>query len=43
MLKTCNSPDKLAESFVVGEGAVILLCEDMINIFHAPILQELSR
>lgn len=42
-LKTCNSPDKLAESFVVGEGAVILLCEDMINIFHAPILQELSR
>lgn len=38
VLEACRSPDKLAESFIVGESAVILLCEDMVNILHAPIL-----
>lgn len=42
-VQACSLPDKLAESFVVGESAVILLCEDMINILHAPVFQELSR
>lgn len=42
-VQACSLPDKLAESFVVGESAVILLCEDMINILHPPVFQELSR
>ena len=36
-------PDKLAEGLVVGEGAIILLREHMVNVFHAPVFQELSR
>lgn len=35
-------PDKLTEGFVVGEGAVVLLGEGVINILHAPVLQQLG-
>ena len=35
-------PDELAESLVVGEGAVVFLSEDMVDIFHSPVVQQLS-
>lgn len=35
-------PNKLAEGLVVGEGAIILLREHVVNVFHAPVFQELS-
>lgn len=34
-------PDKLAEGLVVGEGAVVVLSEDVVDVLHAPGLQEL--
>lgn len=37
------SPDKLAEGLVVGEGAVVFLSKDMVNVLHAPGLQQLGR
>lgn len=36
------SPDKLAEGLVVSEGAVVFLSKDVVNVFHAPGLQQLG-
>lgn len=35
-------PDKLAEGFVVGQWAVVLLSEHMVNVFHAPVNKQLG-
>ena len=35
-------PDKLAEGLVVGEGAVVLLSEDVVDVLHTPSLQQLD-
>lgn len=35
-------PDKLAEGLVVGEGTVVFLSKDVVNVFHAPGLQQLG-
>lgn len=36
------SPDKLAEGLVVREGVVVFLRKDVVNVFHAPCLQQLG-
>lgn len=38
-MKRVISPDELAEGLVVGEGAVVFLSKDVVNVFHAPGLQ----
>lgn len=35
-------PDKLAESLVVSEGAVVFLSKDMVDVLHAPVIQQLG-
>lgn len=37
-----SSPDKLAEGLVVREGVVVFLRKDVVNVFHAPCLQQLG-
>ena len=36
-------PDELAEGLVVGEGAVVLLTEQVVDVLHAPVVQQLGR
>lgn len=42
IIKGLSSPDKLAEGLIVGEGAVVFLSKDVVNVFHAPGLQQLG-
>lgn len=37
-----NTPDKLTEGLVVSKGSIILFSEDMINVLHAPGIQQLG-
>lgn len=37
-----SSPDKLAKGLVVREGVVVFLRKDVVNVFHAPCLQQLG-
>ena len=36
-------PDVLTESLVVSERAVVFLTENVVNVLHAPVIQELGR
>lgn len=36
-------PDELAEGLVVGQGAVVFLGEDVVDILHAPVIEQLGR
>lgn len=42
-IRTISLPDILAEGLVVGEGAVVLVAEDVVNVLHSPVIQELGR
>lgn len=37
-----SSPDKLTEGLVIGEGAVVFLSKDVVNVFHTPGFQQLG-
>lgn len=40
-ITSVHVPDKLAEGFVVSQRAVVFLGEDVVNILHAPVIQQL--
>lgn len=35
-------PHKLAEGLVVGQGAVVFLAEDVVDVLHAPVIEQLG-
>lgn len=41
LLRSIFVPDKLTEGLVVGESAVVLLREDVVDVLHAPVVQQL--
>lgn len=36
-------PDELAEGLVVGQGAVVFLSEDVVDVLHAPVIEQVGR